>query len=103
VKFSNSPGKESLGGYLRVYADGDTLIVADVAEPAPGEPLMVKLVGNGRMVYRESFPEQAARAERTWGRCKRFVLSAKAGETVLRFGAMREREVAAAGARLAVQ
>src|SRR5262249_34663862 len=35
VKFSNSPGKESLGGYLRVYGDGDRLIVADASEPPP--------------------------------------------------------------------
>src|SRR5262249_35953652 len=28
VKFSNSPGKESLGGYLRVYGRDDALIVA---------------------------------------------------------------------------
>src|SRR5262249_30283310 len=76
-KVSNSPGQAALGGYLRVYADGDTLIVADAAEPATGEPLMVKLVEHGRVVYRESFPEQAARAERTWGRYKRFVLSPK--------------------------
>src|SRR4029077_1040425 len=41
VKFSNSPGKESLGGYLRVYAAGDTLVVADAAEVPQGEPLFV--------------------------------------------------------------
>src|SRR5205807_5187980 len=33
VKFSNSPGKESLGGYLRVYGQNDVLIVADASEP----------------------------------------------------------------------
>src|SRR5262249_36707807 len=27
VKFSNSPGKESLGGYLRVWGRGDTLVI----------------------------------------------------------------------------
>src|SRR5205814_982640 len=58
VKFSNSPGKESLGGYPRVYGDGDTMVVADAAEPLSGEPLFVKLVEQGRIVYRESFPEQ---------------------------------------------
>src|SRR3954452_21887906 len=31
VKFSNSPGKESLGGYPRVYAREDTLVVADAS------------------------------------------------------------------------
>src|SRR6185503_3217875 len=40
VKFSNSPGKESLGGYLRVYGRGDALVVADASEPPPGEPLL---------------------------------------------------------------
>src|SRR5262249_56011072 len=39
VKFSNSPGKESLGGYLRVYGRGDTMVVADTAEAPPGQPL----------------------------------------------------------------
>jgi nicotinic acid phosphoribosyltransferase len=103
VKFSNTLGKESLGGYLRVFADGDTLIVADADEPSPGEPLMVKLVERGRVVYAESFPEQAARAERTWGRYRRFALSPRVGETMRQFAAMREREVAAARARLGIQ
>ena len=60
VKFSNSPGKESLGGYLRVYGRGDALVVADASEQPAGEPLFVKLVEQGRIVYRESFEEQAA-------------------------------------------
>ena len=77
VKFSNSPGKESLGGYLRVYGQDDTLIVADASETIDGEPLFVKLVEQGRIVYREAFEEQADRADRTWGRYRRFVLSAK--------------------------
>src|SRR5262249_893732 len=55
VKFSNTPGKESLGGYLRVYGRDDTLVVADASEPPAGEPLFVKLVEQGRIVYRESF------------------------------------------------
>jgi nicotinic acid phosphoribosyltransferase len=100
VKFSNSPGKESLGGYLRVYCRGDTLIVADASEPAQGEPLFVKLVENGRIVYQESFEDQANRADRTWGRYKRFELSAKVRGIMERFTAMREREVAAARQRL---
>src|SRR5262249_50842397 len=54
VKFSNSPGKESLGGYLRVHARDDTLIVADAEEAPQGEPLFVRLVEKGRIVYRES-------------------------------------------------
>jgi nicotinic acid phosphoribosyltransferase len=101
VKFSNSLGKESLGGYLRVYADGDALVVADAAEPPPGEPLMVKLVEQGRIVYAESFPDQAARAERTWGRYRRVTLSQRVEETMERYRATREREVKASRERLA--
>jgi nicotinic acid phosphoribosyltransferase len=100
VKFSNSPGKESLGGYLRVYGRGDMLVVADASEPAQGEPLFVKLVEQGRVVYRESFPEQAARAERTWGKYRRWEKSPKVAETMRRFEEMRRREVAAARERL---
>jgi nicotinic acid phosphoribosyltransferase len=100
VKFSNSPGKESLGGYLRVYGKGEALVVADASEPPPGEPLFVKLVEAGRVVYRESFEDQAARAERTWGRYRRVELSEKVRDTMERFGAMRRREVAAARQRL---
>jgi nicotinic acid phosphoribosyltransferase len=100
VKFSNSPGKESLGGYLRVYGRGDTLIIADASEPPQGEPLFVKLVENGRLVYRESFEEQADRADRTWGRYQRWELSPKVRGYQEGFQAMREREVTAARQRL---
>jgi nicotinic acid phosphoribosyltransferase len=100
VKFSNSPGKESIGGYLRVYGRDDTMIVADASEPPQGEPLFVKLVDQGRIVYREPFEEQADRADRTWGRYKRFELSPKIGDYMERFQAMREREVAAARQRM---
>jgi nicotinic acid phosphoribosyltransferase len=101
VKFSNSPGKESLGGYLRVYGRGDTLVVADASEAPPGEPLFVKLVEQGRINHRESFEDQAARAERTWGRFQRVELSEKVRGYMRCFNAMREREVAAARQRLA--
>jgi nicotinic acid phosphoribosyltransferase len=100
VKFSNSPGKESLGGYLRVYGRDDTLIVADAAEPPLGEPLFVKLVDNGRIVCRETFPEQAARADQTWGRYRQWTLSPRIQEYRDRFRAMREKEVGAAQQRL---
>jgi hypothetical protein len=103
VKFSNSPGKESLGGYLRVYSDRDSMIVAEADEPPRGEPLFVKLVDRGRILYRESFPDQAARADRTWGRYRRWVLSPRVAATMKRFREMRETEVAAARARLTVQ
>jgi nicotinic acid phosphoribosyltransferase len=100
VKFSNSPGKESLGGYLRVYGKDDAMIVADASESIDAEPLFVKLVEQGRIVYRESYQEQAARADRTWGRYKRVELSPLVKGYRDRFNAMREREVAASRARL---
>jgi nicotinic acid phosphoribosyltransferase len=102
VKFSNSPGKESLGGYLRVYGRDDTLVVADASEPPQGEPLFVKLVEGGRIVYRETFDEQADRADRTWGRYKRWELSPKVHEYQDRFRAMKAREVEGAKKRLGV-
>lgn len=100
VKFSNSPGKESLGGYLRVFGRDDVLIVADASETPPGEPLFVSLVRQGRIVYHESFQEQAARATRTWGKYRRIELSEKVRDYRERFGAMRAREIAAAKGRL---
>jgi nicotinic acid phosphoribosyltransferase len=100
VKFSNSPGKESLGGYLRVFAQDDTLVIADASENIDGEPLFVKLVEHGLIVYGESFDEQADRADRTWERYKRFTLSDKVHEWQERFQSMREREVTAARQRL---
>jgi nicotinate phosphoribosyltransferase len=100
VKFSNSPGKESLGGYLRVYGRDDALVIADASEAAQGEPLFVKLVEQGRIVYAETFDEQADRADRTWGRYKRWELSPVVHETQERFNAMKAREVEAAKRRL---
>jgi nicotinic acid phosphoribosyltransferase len=100
VKFSNSPGKESLGGYLRVYGRDDTLVIADASEKIDGEPLFVPLVEQGRIIYRESFEEQSDRADRTWGRYKRFTLSEKVHDWQQRFRAMREQEVTAARQRL---
>jgi nicotinate phosphoribosyltransferase len=103
VKFSNSPGKESLGGYLRVHGRDDTLVIADASETIAGEPLFVPLVEQGRIIYDESFEEQADRADRTWGRYKRFTLSDKVRDWQQRFRAMREREVTAARQRLAAR
>jgi nicotinic acid phosphoribosyltransferase len=100
VKFSNSPGKESLCGYLRVYAQGDTLVIADASEMVEGEPLFVPLVKQGRIVYHESFAEQADRADRTWGRYRRFVLSATIHDWQERFRNMRQGEITAARQRL---
>ncbi len=100
VKFSNSPGKETIPGYIRVYGRGDTLIVADRSETIDGEPLFVKLVERGRVVYRESFAEQAARADRTWNRYAKWEPSPLVGEYLQKFRAMRATEIAAAKQRL---
>jgi nicotinic acid phosphoribosyltransferase len=102
VKFSNSLGKESLGGYLRVYGRGKKLVVADASEELQGEPLFVKLVEQGRIDYRETFQEQAARADRTWGVYQGVELSDKIRGYRERFNAMREREVMAARQRLEI-
>jgi hypothetical protein len=83
-----------------VYARGDTLVVADAGEVIDGEPLFMKLVDQGRVVYRESFTDQAARAEGTWGRYTKWELSPRVQEYADRFGWMRAEEVAAAKARL---
>lgn len=100
VKFSNSPGKESIGGYLRVYGRDDVLVVADASEDAMGDPLYVKLVEQGRVVHHEGFEAQADRADRTWGKYRRWELSPKVSEYMARFRGMREREVAQARKRL---
>ncbi len=100
VKFSNSPGKETIPGYIRVYGRGDTLVVADKSETIDGEPLFVNLVKQGRVVYAEDFRLQAARAEQTWGRYTRWQASPLLADHLKRFQAMRAAEVAAARERL---
>ena len=100
VKFSNSPGKESIPGYVRVYGRGNVMIVAEAGEAIDGEPLFVKLVERGRVVYAESFEEQAARAARTWDRYARWEPSPRVREYLRRFEAMRATETAAARERL---
>jgi nicotinate phosphoribosyltransferase len=100
VKFSNSPGKESLPGYLRVYGDGPELVVADASEAEQGVPLFVKLVDQGRIVYRESFQAQAARADQTWPQYTSWRLSPKVQEYLDRFRSMRSSEIHAARQRL---
>jgi nicotinic acid phosphoribosyltransferase len=94
IKFSNSPGKETIPGYIRVYAQGNTMIVADAGEEVAGEPLFVKLVEQGRIVYRESFQEQAARADRTWGQFTHWQASPRVADYLQRFRAMRAAECA---------
>jgi hypothetical protein len=58
--------------------------------------LFVKLVDNGVYVYNETFEEQAARAERTWGKYTDVVLSPMVAKTLGTYVEMRERERAAA-------
>jgi nicotinic acid phosphoribosyltransferase len=101
IKFSNSPGKESLPGNLRVYGRGNTLVVADRSESIDGEPLFVKLVEQGRIVYSELIPTQAERAERTWQRYNRWEASPCVQDWLERFRTMRKREVEEAKTRLA--
>lgn len=100
IKFSNSPGKESIPGYTRVYARGETLIVADASEVIDGEPLYVRLVDQGQPVYTESFDDQARRADATWERYTRWEPSPLVREYMHRFRTMRQREIAEAKARL---
>ena len=76
------------------------MIVADSSESIDGEPLFVKLVERGRVVYRESLQEQASRAERTWDRFTKWEPSAKVAEYLHRFQTMRKAEISAAKARL---
>ena len=94
IKFSNSPGKETIPGYIRVYAQGNTMIVADAGETVAGEPLFVKLVDQGRIVYCESFQEQAARADSTWGQFEKWEASPRVADYLQRFRAMRTAECA---------
>ncbi len=100
VKFSNSPGKETIPGYVRVYGRGDTLVVADKSEQIDGEPLFVNLVKQGRIVYSESFRDQAARAERTWNLYTKWETSPLVMEHMKRFQTMRACEITEAKARL---
>jgi nicotinic acid phosphoribosyltransferase len=103
LKFSNSPGKETIGGRLRIYGRDDTMIVADASEAPPGKPLFVPLVRQGRIVYAESLEQQADRAEQTWDCYRRWELSDKVHGWQERFRQMRQREVAAARQRLHAQ
>lgn len=102
IKFSNSPGKESIPGNVRVYGRGETMYVADSSESVDGEPLFVKLVEQGRIVYNESFQEQAARSDRTWQQYTRMELSPVIRGYMDSFSAKRESERTAARSRRAL-
>ena len=66
MKFSDSPGKESIPGRIRVYEDGDALIIAQAGEKVNGTLLMQKVVDQGKIVYTEDLKTQRQRARRTW-------------------------------------
>ncbi len=66
MKFSNSPGKESIPGRVRVYAQGRVLVVAQEDEMVDGIPLMQKVVDNGRICYAENLQLQWQRTQQTW-------------------------------------
>lgn len=68
LKFSDSPGKESIPGRIRIYEQGNRLVVAQEEEKIDGIPLMVKVVDNGNIVYHEDLHQQAERAEITWNK-----------------------------------
>ncbi|MBP9749912.1 MAG: hypothetical protein KBD21_04230 [Candidatus Pacebacteria bacterium] len=91
TKFSNSPGKESIPGNVRVYGRKDTLVVADASEEVEGEPLFVKLVEQGRIVNPEDmdFARQAQRANDTWDRYRTWELSPPVASWKERFAVMR--------------
>jgi nicotinic acid phosphoribosyltransferase len=91
TKFSNSPGKESIPGRVRVYGEGNVLVVADASEEIAGIPLFVKLVDQGRIVNPEDmdFRAQADRANATWNRYEHFELSPLVSEWMERFRRMR--------------
>lgn len=99
IKFSNSPGKESIPGNIRVYGRGDVMYVADVSETVDGEPLYVQLVKQGRIVYDESFQDQAKRSDATWGKYAKMELSPLVAGWIKQFSDKREVERTAARAR----
>ena len=66
MKFSDSVGKSSIPGQIRIYERDRTLIVAQAGESIDGKLVSVKLVENGRIVYLENLDVQKQRADRTW-------------------------------------
>ena len=91
---------ERVEGMARAYEGAATTAPPDASEPPRGEPLFVKLVENGRIIYRESFEAQADRADRTWGRYQRWELSPKVSAVMERYRTMRAQEIEAAKRRL---
>lgn len=100
MKFSNTPGKETIPGRIRVYERGTALLVADASEVIDGHPLYVPLVKQGRIVYHEPFEEQAARADETWDRYTHWEMSPLITEIMQEFRQKRAQETAQARQRL---
>ncbi len=75
VKFSNSPGKETIPGYVRVYARGDTLVVADKSEPHRRRATVCETGRSGANRVRGEFP-------RASGSCGEHLESLFAGGSV---------------------
>lgn len=77
LKFSDSPGKESIPGRVRVYENGSTLMVAQEGEQIEGKPVYQKLLSNGRIVYGEDLHKQNSRANDTWNKYTKIEYSPK--------------------------
>lgn len=101
IKFSNSEGKESTPGIIRVYARGSTLYIAHVTDTVDGEPLYQKLVSKGRIVYNEPESVQAKRADATWGKYDKVEYSPTIQSFLDIYRKKRSEERAAARTRLA--
>ncbi len=82
LKFSDSPGKESIPGRVRVYENGSTLIVAQEGEKINGSLVYQKIVDNGRIVYKEDWHEQSDRANKTWNKYTKIEYSPKTLEII---------------------
>ncbi|MBI5065320.1 DUF5598 domain-containing protein [Candidatus Woesearchaeota archaeon] len=82
LKFSDSLGKESIPGRVRVYENGSTLIVAQEGEQIDGTPVYQKLLSNGRIVYDEDLHKQNSRANNTWNKYNKIEYSPKTLEII---------------------
>jgi len=66
LKFSDTPGKGSIPGQIRIYEKDNALIVAQNNEDIEGKIVSVPLVKNGSIVYNEDWKTQNKRANETW-------------------------------------
>lgn len=82
IKFSDTPGKESIPGRVRIYGRESTIIVAQEGEKIFGIPLMQKVVENGRIIYDESLKQQYERSEETWNQYDKIEYSPRTLEII---------------------